>query len=142
MMNQLTSGTVKAEQLVNWMEFGKIGCPLLYLGATILGNWLVCLAVDGAINYPLSKAKADAVLAKFILFFSIYRKPRACYECLLCRRRLLGKKKSGSREVETAVCSSNNDIMLKTLPTASSAELAAKDKAVAGGLHVKVRLRD
>ncbi|CDJ35112.1 Protein Abca14, related [Eimeria mitis] len=40
MMNQLVGGKMQAEELVNWMEFSKTGCPLLYLGLTILLNWM------------------------------------------------------------------------------------------------------
>lgn len=67
MMNQLTDGNVKAKELVNWLEFSKTGCPLLYLGLTILLNWMICIAVDCAINYPMSRARMLTSVRKFVV---------------------------------------------------------------------------
>ncbi|KAL8437560.1 hypothetical protein Efla_000423 [Eimeria flavescens] len=53
-MNQVTSGTMKAIELVDWMNFSKIGCPLVYLSGTVVLNWFICLAIDCKINYPMN----------------------------------------------------------------------------------------
>ncbi|CDJ48730.1 ATP-binding cassette sub-family A member 3, related [Eimeria brunetti] len=66
-MNQLTGGIVKAKELVNWMEFSKTGSPLLYLGTTILLNWMICIAVDCTINYPMSRARAGASVRELLV---------------------------------------------------------------------------
>lgn len=86
-MNQLTGSSIKPAELVNWMEFGKTGCPLLYLGTTILLNWAICIAVDCAINYPMSKARAQATLHKLLHALIRPVTVRVSEICNFCLRR-------------------------------------------------------
>ncbi|CDJ67414.1 hypothetical protein, conserved [Eimeria necatrix] len=99
-MNQLTGGSVKPAELVNWMEFGKTGCPLLYLGTTILLNWAICIAVDCAINYPMSKARAQATLHKLLHALIRPVTVRVSKICNFCLRR---RSRIASSEGLTAV---------------------------------------
>ncbi|OEH80642.1 ABC transporter family protein [Cyclospora cayetanensis] len=81
MMNQLASGTMKAEELVNWMDFHKTGCPLLYLGLTVLLNWTVCISVDWITNYPMGKPRLARALPSI---GTLFKHLAGLLHCQLC----------------------------------------------------------
>ncbi|KAL8430710.1 hypothetical protein ACSSS7_005760 [Eimeria intestinalis] len=79
LMKSLASGTMKASELVNWLDFQKIGCPLLYLGVTIVTNWIICIAIDSSTNYPMGEPRIKAFFNQALDAF------RACFHVATCR---------------------------------------------------------
>ncbi|CDJ57706.1 ABC transporter family protein, related [Eimeria maxima] len=117
MMNQLTGGDVKAKELVNWFEFRKTGCPLLYLGLTILLNWMICIAVDWAINYPMSRARMLTSVRRFVVSLVTSAARVLCGICSSCLCCLPDPKKRDSTTLRRDPPGASRNSGLRTMRT-------------------------
>lgn len=139
-MNQLTAGSVKAKELVNWMNFPKTGCPILYLGVTVLLNWAACIVVDYSTNYPMGRARVETLVKKVVMSLVRCLKPRAIHGYCFCRRRPTRNANAGRCAGEPMVEGLSNQPAFRPLGTSSGEGFKVKGKLIdCNGLHVKVR---
>lgn len=139
MMNQLTGGDVKAKELVNWFEFRKTGCPLLYLGLTILLNWMICIAVDWAINYPMSRARMLTSVRRFVVSLVTSAARVLCGICSSCLCCLPDPKKRDSTTLRRDPPGASRNSGLRTMRTDIDAVFFRRRNASRSlGLNVQV----
>ncbi|KAL8453368.1 hypothetical protein Emag_001884 [Eimeria magna] len=138
LMNSLASGTMKASELVNWLDFQKIGCPLVYLGVTIVSNWIICVVIDSSTNYPMGEPKLKA------LFLQVLGAFRTCFHVATCRvmgvrqRWLTRNVSAGSSAGAPSTVATPNQVDYQFPLASGSREAIKKCSHVDGlGLHLQ-----
>ncbi|KAL8272116.1 hypothetical protein Esti_003959 [Eimeria stiedai] len=138
LMNSLASGTMKASELVNWLDYQKIGCPLLYLGVTIFLNWIICIAVDSSTTYPMGEPRLKALVKQVLDAF------RTCFHVATCRgmglrqRWLTRNVSAGSSAGAPSTVASPNQVDFQYPHVSAFREGIKKCRNVDGlGLHLQ-----